>query len=825
MPSNEELQEQLQALSLEVHSLRDEMERLKGGLPRPAEPPKPIEEVKVVPKPKLEAPPVKPPKPAKETFEDLLRKAKGLAPLPRSPEESANAATSLPSFGLSEKFIGEKMLQYVGALILALGVVFFLVWRAQHTSPHERALMAAAVGGVLVGLGLYVRKRPPYDGLSGALVGGGWSVLYVTAYAVGHFEAVKVVDSPEAGLALMLAAAGGMVAHALLTGSRPFRLYAFSLVYFLLLFCHADIGAFDLFVVLLGASAAIAVESGEADVLFPSIIGFYVNFLPTYFHTIGLPPEQRTTANFAVPFGVLAAGYLIVALLPFIPRARKKLWEGEQKEILDVALCMNAGIFAGMAGSMGRVYFGHSSLRRAGALASLFFIPALGHLKVLGRKAASVSLGGVIPLALLAAAVFEIPDPMWKLIAWVGVSTGWVFVGLFLDQPIWRAAGLCMSLMTFMFYVDVARRGEEARRSASMALFVFSGLSYFFSRFHRLWLADPEEWEKPATEYWLYIGTAALVLGLWGALDPAPFLCCLVALALIGEHLALSLGRTHLWVQAAVLEIGFGFYSFFVDYGPSGLALAPRLLVTSVVLGAYAYLLFADPMTDELSSRWAPFSRAEQRRALAWMFFAVAAFAVYREFDGRMRLPIWAFSSLGLFWLGRKTNSLDFRAQAMLLSVGTGIEACTSYLTAPAALLSELSVPRAALYWTSIGALLGGLAVAKAPEKDGGDDQAATMFALLALVLGAAYFAKELDRVQMTIAWTGLGIAFLGGGLALGWRELRLPGLGLLGLCVAKALLSDTANLPLPNRVASFVALGVVLIFASTLYNKAGAGE
>ena len=99
------------------------------------------------------------------------------------------------------------------------------------------------------------------------------------------------------------------------------------------------------------------------------------------------------------------------------------------------------------------------------------------------------------------------------------------------------------------------------------------------------------------------------------------------------------------------------------------------------------------------------------------------------------------------------------------------------------------------------------------------------MFAILAMVLGASYFAKELDRVQLTMAWTGLGIAFLAGGIGIGWRELRLPGLALLGLCVAKALLSDTANLPLPHRVASFVALGVVLIFASSLYNRAGSGE
>ncbi len=822
MPSNDELQAQLRELSAEVRALRGEVERLKGGGAETPAPPLP--EPKTAPAPESEpAPP-----PRAETFADLVRKSKGLIPRRRPLAAPAVSPARSAGASLSEMFIGRRMLQYVGALILGMGVVFFLIWRAQHTSPQERALMAAACGVAMVALGIHARVRPPYEQLSGALVGGGWSVLYVTAYAVSHFEAVRVVTSPEAGIVLLLVAAGGMIAHALLTGSRIFRLYAFSLVYFLLLFCHADVGSFDLFLLLLGASAAIAVESGEADVLYPSLIGFHLNYLPVYFRTIGLPPDQRTASAYAQPFGWLACGYLIVALMAFVPRARERLQTDSQKSLLDGALCLNAALFALVAGSMGRVYFGTPSVPRAAALAALLLLPAVGHLFVLGRKAASVSLGGVLSLALVAAAVFEMPDPMWKLFAWVALSTGWVFVGLFLDQPVWRAAGLCMAMLTFMFYVEVSRRGEEARRAAAMALFVFSGLSYFFSRFHRLWLADPEEWEKPATEYWLYIGTGALVLGLWGALDPAPFLCCLVALALTGEHLAVALGRTHLWVQAALLEIGFGFYSFFVDYGPGGasLGVTPRLLTTAVVLGAYAYLLFSDPMDESLSARFDGFTRADQRRAVSWLFFAVAAFAVHREFDGRLRLPLWAFSSLGLYWLGRSFKSADFRAQAALLAMGTGLEAYASYYAAPSALLPSLSVPRAALYWSSVAALLAGTASAKNPGADGtGDSQAALMFSWLALVMGASFFAKELDRVQLTLAWTGLGIAFLAGGLTLGWREFRLPGLGLLGLCVAKALLFDTANLPLPNRVASFVALGVVLIFASTLYNRADAAE
>ena len=824
-PSNEDLQSQLKELSLEVRSLREEVERLKGApAPAPEPPPKPkFEPIKASP---LPPPKPKEPAPGPQTFDDLVRKAKGLEPIHREEPTKPSEPEDSGIFGdLSEKFIGEKMLQYVGTLILGLGVVFFLIWRAQHTSPAERAFMATVAGAALVALGAWVRSRPPYDRLSGALIGGGWSVLYITAYAVFHFPAVKIVDSATVEMVLLLASAGGMVFHALSTGSRALRLYAFSLAYFLLLFCRADVASFDLFLVLLGASALIAVESGEADVLIPSLIGFHANYLPTYFHTIGLPAADRTMANFIQPFGWLAGGYLIVALLPMIPRTRTRLMTEGQKSILDGALCLNAALFAVIGASMGRVYWGHASLQRAAMMSLFFLLPATGHLWALGRRSMSASLGGVIPLTLLAAAIFEMPDPMWKLFAWVGVSTGWVFIGLFLDQPVWRAAGLAMSVLTFFFYWEVASRGEEPRRAAAMALFVFAATSYFFSRFHRLWLDDPEEWEKPSTEYWLHIGTASLILGLWGVLDAAPFLCSLVALALIGEHLAVKLGRTGLWAQASAVELALGIYFFFVDYGAgsSVSALSPRLLVGAVVAGAYVYLLFEDPMDDELASRWTWWSKAEQRRVISWLLLGVLSFAVYKEFDGRLRLPIWAFGSLGLYWLGKTTKAGDFEKQSLVLSLATGVEALTTYMTAPAPLMAQLSFARAALYWASVAALIGGLFSAKTAEEGKTDDAAALMFSVLALVLGAAFFAKEMDRVQLTLAWTGLGIAFLGGGLVLGWRELRLPGLCLLAVCVGKALLSDTAHMPLPNRVASFVVLGVVLIFASSLYNRAGA--
>lgn len=831
-PDELDVKETLRALRWELRALRNEVEALKAAKPASAPPEAPGKA----------APPAAPSGPATSlgealpTFRSLLGSTKPIEPAGSAEKKKpalkqavlaaqakpAPAKPASPSWSFDERFVGEKVLQYAGMVVLALGVVFFLVWRATHTGPAERVFMASALGAALIGLGFRARKDERYREFAQTLVGGGWTVLYVTAYAAYHFPPTKIIGDSMLGLGVLAAVALGMTGHALSTGSRPFRLYAFGLTYFVFFFCREEVTSFDLFLLLHAACVLVAAETGEADVLLVSLAGFHASYAPLYLDFMRAP-QSHTLADFLRVAGWQAGAYLAGAALPFIPRARRGLRAAGQEDLFDAALSLNAMAFAFFAGTLGRAFFGAVSLPRAALLSLFFALPGLGYLKALPRRSTAAGLCGVLALGALAAGAFGLPDPMWKLVAWAGISCGWVWLGLMLDAPVWRASGLTMALVTFAFYADLASRGADQRRSASMAMFVFSALSYLYARFYRTWLASAEEWEKPAGEFWLYAGTASLLLALWGVLDAAPFLCSLVALAVAGELLAVRIPRLHLWVQASALELGLGLYSLFVDYGANApvAGVSARLLVTAVMLAGWAYLYFEDPMDDALASKWAPWSREEQRRALTWVALMAASFAVYKEFDGRLRLPVWAFASALLYVAGRLGGKTEFKQQGLVLALGTAFEAGVSYLTAPAALLGGPSSAQSVFYWSSCAALLGTVAAAKERRwgtPTGLDGQAASMLALVSLALMAAYCAKELDRVQLTMAWTALGMGYLLAGLMAGWRELRVPALWLLGACVAKALLFDTSQLPLPYRVASFVALGAVLLGGSSLY-------
>ena len=91
---------------------------------------------------------------------------------------------------------------------------------------------------------------------------------------------------------------------------------------------------------------------------------------------------------------------------------------------------------------------------------------------------------------------------------------------------------------------------------------------------------------------------------------------------------------------------------------------------------------------------------------------------------------------------------------------------------------------------------------------------------------GAAFFlAKQLSSYYLTVAWAAEGFFCLVLGMMLNALELRYPSLLLLGACVFKALMIDTSQLPLPQRVGTFVALGIALIVASMLYVQLGKND
>jgi hypothetical protein len=158
-----------------------------------------------------------------------------------------------------------------------------------------------------------------------------------------------------------------------------------------------------------------------------------------------------------------------------------------------------------------------------------------------------------------------------------------------------------------------------------------------------------------------------------------------------------------------------------------------------------------------------------------------------------------------------------------LAFLGAALAHALVMLAPPAALLNGLTDP--------IGAALGLAAVAAAaaftslaaerPQLRLALRAGAALIALfLASSLLVTPFEREQGQALLSGLWALTGVALLVAGLVRDSRDLRLAALALLTLTVAKVITVDLASLTSLYRVASCIALGLLLLLGAHAWQR-----
>lgn len=97
------------------------------------------------------------------------------------------------SFSL-EQFIGLKLLNLIGIIVLLIGVVIGVKFAIDKNliSPFVRILLAYMAGGILFGLSVYLLSK--YEAFSAILFSGAMAVFYFTTY--GAFDFYNILSRP-----------------------------------------------------------------------------------------------------------------------------------------------------------------------------------------------------------------------------------------------------------------------------------------------------------------------------------------------------------------------------------------------------------------------------------------------------------------------------------------------------------------------------------------------------------------------------------------------------------------------------------------------------
>ena len=150
------------------------------------------------------------------------------------------------------------------------------------------------------------------------------------------------------------------------------------------------------------------------------------------------------------------------------------------------------------------------------------------------------------------------------------------------------------------------------------------------------------------------------------------------------------------------------------------------------------------------------------------------------------------------------------------------------------ALLVGVSTPQAATLGLAIAAVVGVAVLVRDVAGLGRDERTLVLGAAgVTLLYGLSAFvvaaipagggSTDGKGLALSAFWSAVGVGLLIAGLVRDWRTLRIAGIALLSLAIAKVFLYDLAKLGSLTRVGSFLALGVLLLVAAYAYQRQAA--
>lgn len=225
-------------------------------------------------------------------------------------------------------------------------------------------------------------------------------------------------------------------------------------------------------------------------------------------------------------------------------------------------------------------------------------------------------------------------------------------------------------------------------------------------------------------------------------------------------------------------------------------------------------------------ARLATGEREGWRELLDGLALATLAYVTALTLSGAPLVAVWAAVAAGLAQVARRGGDSPAAVGALAFLALAGGHALM-FEAPPRALVDGVDDLLAALL--ALGAvavaswrcsrLVPGLLAVRRLELVGLAGVAALYLASVAIV--DSFGVRQQGQVLLSAFWSICGLGALLLGLRMARREVRVAGLGLLLLALAKVFLYDLSALDSVYRVLSFVALGLLLLGAAYAYQRA----
>lgn len=357
-----------------------------------------------------------------------------------------------------EARLGQNWLNKLGIVALVIGLALGLGKVITTLGPLGKVAIGFMLALGILGLGVFLERKPTYKLFARVLIGGGWALIFFLSFALYHVPLLQVLHSETVDLILMFLVAGGMVLHSLRYHSQTVTTLAF-----LLAFVTVGLSEVTLFSLLAGMILTVALsfivyrERWYALGL-AGLVGVYLNHY-LWLHRLlphggiaYLRANGHTFPEF-VPSAALLLFYWLIFRLIYVlrPPLAGPDWKANQTLSTAAALLNAAGLLGLLKYQSSHPEWAFYGLIALGLVEMALSLVARGGLKpdaeAQPNRAAFITLSTLASIFLLAAIPFHFHGNSWSLF-WLLEAETFFLIGIRLPERVFRRLGLLGSLVT-----------------------------------------------------------------------------------------------------------------------------------------------------------------------------------------------------------------------------------------------------------------------------------------------------------------------------------------------------------------------------------------
>ena len=693
-----------------------------------------------------------------------------------------------------ETRIGQNWLNIIGIIILVVGLVLLIQQSLLMVSPLGKIVIGAAVASVLMVAGSYLQRRERYRVFAYTLIGGGWGLLYFTAFAAYNVEAAKIIDNEYVAMVVLLAVAAGIIAQSFRYSRQSVTALAYGLAFLAL---HLSPISFYSLIATAVLAATIPFVVRRTDW---RQLGVIIAVTTYATHARWLWATQLATDNEAstLVLGGLQApqafwgniGVLTLYWVVFCATAIAHKPGDQRARTLDLAtsLINTVGLVGLVAWQLETYLPGNLHYIAPPAIIAYVATAIVDGrmerpvLSKLNGSIATILFTVAMPAAIYAEGLaWDWLSPYWAL----GAFVIWA-IARRLDADLYRFQSYALTGLSVLASVIV---NLEPTSSAQGWLFLVLGLSPIVPAALML-EALSRDGDLGSREPDLTIGRAAILvapalmgLALWSALPDHLAGLGMLTLGFLLLEGGIWSGRQYLRSQGFILGgAGLALVLILVATDPPSdqLQLARRILVAAAIVGYAAGLRL----------RFAANCEVAERR-LAWIPPAFATFfvasALYHWWPTEAAALGWAVWATLVLECGRRLRWVEFRLQAYVLGAVAFFFVLVLAVLDPSA--ARVQLARFLLIGSGVIGYAGGLGMKYAAGLEHAERRLSSAGPAFATVFFAAALYHWAPIEVSPIGWAIWALVLLEVGLRLRWIEIRGLAYALataaVGLCAA----------------------------------------